>query len=193
MLTYRSFVISFAVSSLINQSIQVLLQLIIKGLFSLNVITLNSLLMKIASFAVCDRANNLASVLNVVTISCLFTLQAIGPLNSFIIYPYKLFLLIELSVNNASLVQINVTDHRHCVEIVTWKAPRQPPYILTCRSILPADHCSHFSYLLPHYISTFFVYIQSLQSYIHNQVARSILPHCIVTTTIPAYLSRYPQ
>ena len=103
----RSFVISFTVFSLINQSIQVLSQLIIKGSFSLNIIALNSLLIKIASFTVCNRANNLASMLNVVTIPYLFALQAISPLNSFIIYPYKLFLLIELSVNNALLVQIN--------------------------------------------------------------------------------------
>jgi len=82
----------------------VLLHLIIKGSFRRNVIALNSLLIKIASFTVYNRANNLASVLNIITISCLFALQAIGPLNSFIIYPYKLFLLIELSVNNASLV-----------------------------------------------------------------------------------------
>src|SRR6266702_7002980 len=84
-----------------------LLQLIIKGLFSLNVITLNSLLIKIISFTVCNRANNLAFVLNVVTISYLFALYAIGPLNSFIIYPYKLFLLTELFINNASLAKIN--------------------------------------------------------------------------------------
>jgi len=82
----------------------VLSHLIIKGSFSCNVITLNSLLMKIASFAVCDRANNSASVLNVVTVPCLFALQAIGPLNSFIIYSCKLFLLTELSANDASLV-----------------------------------------------------------------------------------------
>ena len=94
-------------SSIINWSIQVLLQLIIKGSFSLNVITLSNLLIKIASFTVCNRANNLASMLNVVTISCLFALQAISPLNSFIIYPYKLFLLMELSINNISLAQIN--------------------------------------------------------------------------------------
>ena len=104
---YQSFVISFTVSSIINQRVQVLLQLIIKGSFSLNVITLSSLLIKIASFAVYNRANNLASMLDVVTISCLFALQVISPLNSFIIYPYKLFLLIELSINNALLAQIN--------------------------------------------------------------------------------------
>jgi len=85
----------------------VLLHLIIKGSFRCNVIALNSLLIKIASFAVYNRANNSASVLNIVTIPCLFALQAIGPLNSFIIYPYELFLLIELSANNASLAQIN--------------------------------------------------------------------------------------
>jgi hypothetical protein len=81
----------------------VLLYLIIKGLFSLNIIALNSLLIKIASFAVCNRANNLASVLNIVTISCLFTLQVIGLLNSFIMYPCELLLLMELSINNALL------------------------------------------------------------------------------------------
>ena len=94
-------------SSIINQKVQVLLQLIIKGLFSLNIITLSSLLIKIASFTIYNRANNLASMLNVVTIFYLFTLQAISPLNSFIIYPYELFLLTELSINNTSLVQIN--------------------------------------------------------------------------------------
>jgi len=45
-----------------------LLHLIIKGLFKRNVITLNSLLIKIASFTVYNRANNLASMLNVITI-----------------------------------------------------------------------------------------------------------------------------
>jgi len=52
----------------------VLSQLIIKGLFSCNVIILNSLLIKIASFTICNRANSLASVLNVITIPYLFTL-----------------------------------------------------------------------------------------------------------------------
>ena len=107
MLTYQSFVISFTISSIINQRVQVLSQLIIKGSFSLNIITLSNLLIKIASFTVYNRANNLASILNVITISYLFALQAISPLNSFIIYPYKLFLLTELFINNMSLVQIN--------------------------------------------------------------------------------------
>ena len=82
-------------------------QLIIKGSFSLNVIALSNLLIKIASFTVCNRANSSASMLDVITISCLFALQAISPLNSFIIYPYELFLLTELSANNTSLAQIN--------------------------------------------------------------------------------------
>jgi len=81
----------------------VLSHLIIKGSFRHNVIALNSLLVKIASFTIYNRANNLASMLNVITIPCLFALQAISPLNSFIIYPYKLFLLTKLSANNASL------------------------------------------------------------------------------------------
>jgi hypothetical protein len=63
--------------------------------------------MKIASFAVCDRANNSASVLDVVTVPCLFALYVIGPPNSFIMYPCELFLLMELSANDASLAQIN--------------------------------------------------------------------------------------
>ena len=48
--------------------------LIIKGLFRRNIIALNSLLVKIASFAVYNRANNLASVLDVITIPYLFAL-----------------------------------------------------------------------------------------------------------------------
>jgi hypothetical protein len=62
------------VSSVISWSVYVLSHLIIKGSFRCNVIALNSLLIKIASFAVCDRANNLASVLDVVTVPCLFAL-----------------------------------------------------------------------------------------------------------------------
>jgi len=107
MLTCWSFIISFTVSSIISWSVCVLSHLIIKGLFRRNVIALNSLLIKIASFTIYNRANNSASVLNIVTIPYLFALQAIGPLNSFIIYPYKLFLLTELSANNTSLAQIN--------------------------------------------------------------------------------------
>jgi len=52
----------------------VLLQLIIKGLFSLSIITLNSLPIKIVSFTVYNKANNLASMLNVITIPYLFAL-----------------------------------------------------------------------------------------------------------------------
>jgi len=52
----------------------VLLYLIIKGSFRRNVIALNSLLVKIAFFTVCNRANNSASMLNVITIPCLFAL-----------------------------------------------------------------------------------------------------------------------
>ena len=77
--------------------------LIIKGSFSYNIIALNNLLIKIASFAIYNRANNSASMLDVITVPYLFALQAISPLNSFIIYPYELFLSTELSANNASL------------------------------------------------------------------------------------------
>ena len=66
--------INLAISSVISRSVWVLSQSIIKGLFSFNVIALNNLLIKIASFAVCNRANNSVSVLDVVTVSCLFAL-----------------------------------------------------------------------------------------------------------------------
>jgi len=61
-------------SSVISWSVYILSHLIIKGLFRRNVIALNSLLIKIASFTVYNRANNSASMLNVVTIPCLFAL-----------------------------------------------------------------------------------------------------------------------
>jgi len=67
-------VISFAVSSIISWSVYMLLHLIIKGSFRRNVITLNSLLIKIASFTIYNRANNSASMLNIITIPCLFAL-----------------------------------------------------------------------------------------------------------------------
>jgi len=50
----------------------VLLHLIIKGLFSCNIIALNNLLIKIALFTIYNRANNLAFMLNIITIPCLF-------------------------------------------------------------------------------------------------------------------------
>ena len=46
-------------------------------------------------------------MLDVVTIFYLFALYIISPLNSFIIYSYKLFLLTVLSANNILLAQIN--------------------------------------------------------------------------------------
>jgi len=52
----------------------VLLHLIIKGSFRCNIITLNNLLIKIAFFPICNRANNLAFILNVITIPYLFAL-----------------------------------------------------------------------------------------------------------------------
>ena len=72
---------------------------------------------------------------------------------------------------------ISVSDYRHCVEIVTWKAPRQPPYILTCRSILPADHRSHFSYLLPHHFYLLRVYIEPLELHLQSSCS-CISSHC---------------
>src|SRR6266702_6123691 len=93
----------------------------IKGLSSLNIIALNNLLIKIASFTICDKANNLAFVLNIVTISCLFVLQVIGPLNSFIIYFYKLFLSTKLFINNISLAQIN--NYSSLLPCLPWSFP----------------------------------------------------------------------
>jgi hypothetical protein len=71
------------------------------------------------------------------------------------------------------ILSLSVSHYRYCVEIVTWKAPRQPPYILTCRSILPADHRSHFSYLLPHHFYPLRVYIEPPE--LHLQSSRSCI------------------
>jgi hypothetical protein len=67
--------------------------------------------------------------------------------------------------------------HLEGSEIVTWRSLRQPPYILTCRSILPTDHRSHFSYLLPHYIYLLYIYIELLE--LHLQSSRLYISiHC---------------
>jgi hypothetical protein len=54
---------------------------------SLILISESSLDVKIASFATWDKASSSASVVEVVTVSCLLALQAISPLYSLIVYP----------------------------------------------------------------------------------------------------------
>ena len=78
----------------------------------------------------------------------------------------------------------SVTDYRHYVET----QDRHPEGSMTasiywlqitigCRSILLADHCSHFSYLLPHHIYFLRVYIEPLE--LPSQSSRSFnSPHC---------------
>ena len=56
----------------------------VSGSFNLRVIALNRQLIKIASFTVYERERSSASVLEVVTVSCLFTLYVITPLKSVI-------------------------------------------------------------------------------------------------------------
>ena len=83
-LTCRSFVFSLAESSLSKRRVWVLSQWMVSGSFNLRVIALNRRLIKIASFAVCERERSSASVLEVVTVSCLFALHAIAPPKSVI-------------------------------------------------------------------------------------------------------------
>src|SRR5436190_7381430 len=80
--------------------------LIINGLFSCKVRAFRSQLVKIASLAVCDRASNLALVLDVVTVFCLLAFHVIAPPNNSIIYPCELLRSSVLSANDASLAQI---------------------------------------------------------------------------------------
>src|SRR6202035_5761737 len=52
---------------------------------------------------------------------------------------------------------VTVTDYRHCAEtrdhrVEGSKTASNATLYINCRSILLADHCSHFSYLLPHYV-----------------------------------------
>ena len=61
--TCLSFVESFMDSSVINHSVCVLSHSMIKSSFNCNVMAFRSLLMNIASLAVCDNARSLASVL----------------------------------------------------------------------------------------------------------------------------------
>jgi hypothetical protein len=60
--------------------------------------------MKIDFFTICNNVSNSASVDDIITVSCLFALHVTGPLNSFRMYPYKLFLLRVLSMKEASLI-----------------------------------------------------------------------------------------
>jgi hypothetical protein len=62
--------------------------------------------MKIASFATCDRVRSSALVVDVVTVFCLLAFYVIRPLNSWIIYLYKLLRSTVLSVNDVSLATL---------------------------------------------------------------------------------------
>jgi hypothetical protein len=57
----------------------------------------------ITSLATCETESSLASVVDIMTVFCLFALYAMSPLNSLIIYPYKLLRSSVLSVNEALL------------------------------------------------------------------------------------------
>ena len=115
--------------------------------------------------------------------------SVVAALRACVLRPASLDVLVSLGICNRLPALL-----RH--GIAAWKAPRQstPPYILV------TDHCSHFSYLLPLdsltdsvkypfrlIISTFFLYIQRLQSYIHNQVAHAIPHTAKLTVMSPAH------
>jgi hypothetical protein len=75
MLTCRSFVCNFVTSLLTNRIVCMLSQLIvIAGFSSFTCSSLSSLEVKIASLATWDSASNSASVVDVVTVSCLLAL-----------------------------------------------------------------------------------------------------------------------
>jgi hypothetical protein len=57
----------------------------------------------IAFLATYETESSLAFVVNVVTVFCLFTLYAMSPLNSLIIYPCELLRLSVLLANEALL------------------------------------------------------------------------------------------
>jgi hypothetical protein len=82
---------------------------VIVGLRRLTFSSLISLVIKIASFATCDSASNSASVVEVVTVSCLLALYAISPLNSLIAYPCELLRSRVLSAKDASLATCRVS------------------------------------------------------------------------------------
>jgi hypothetical protein len=63
----------------------------------------NNLLTYIDSLAVCASASNSASIINVITVSCLLARQPISPLKSFMANACKLLRLILLSAKDASL------------------------------------------------------------------------------------------
>jgi hypothetical protein len=82
--TCCSLVCSFADSSYTSRIVCRLSHCITSGSSRSSYIALNSLLRKMAFLAVWDNANSSALVLDVVTVSCLLALQAIGPPNSVI-------------------------------------------------------------------------------------------------------------
>src|SRR5437868_349318 len=69
--------------------------------------SLNSRFHHRTSLAVCDRASNSASVLEVVTVRCLVERQSIGPPNSLNRYPSVLYLVTGSSAKAASLAEMN--------------------------------------------------------------------------------------
>jgi hypothetical protein len=67
-----------------------------------------------ASFAACARESSSASVVDVVTVSCLFARHAIAPPNSLRINSWELFLSTVLSANDASLATTRPSFPPNC-------------------------------------------------------------------------------
>jgi hypothetical protein len=65
--------------------------------------SISNIQINITFLATYKTKSSLASIIDVITISYLFALQAISPLNSLITYPYKLLRLRVLLVNKALL------------------------------------------------------------------------------------------
>ena len=57
---------------------------------------------------VCERLNNSAFIIDVITVFYLFIFQIINPLKRRIVYPYKFFWLFILSVKEVSVTIFNL-------------------------------------------------------------------------------------
>ena len=102
--TCRSFVCSFATSSVTSRIVCLLSQLmLIVDSGSVICSSFSSRAKYNPSLATWERARSSASVVDVVTVSCLLALQATSPPKSLITYPWELFLSRVLSANDASL------------------------------------------------------------------------------------------
>ena len=98
--------------------------------------------------------------------------------------------------STSSLLTVSAADGHFCNRLPTlYRDTRSSPgrlqdgvnatLYIDRRSILLADHCSYFSYLLPYYPHLLRVYIELLE--LHSQSSRSCIPHSAKAYTYPTY------